>query len=85
MRADGCGARIEQAEGHKDIQHTDAADDPAHGGMQEDVHQPGKTVQEEVLFPERGPWQVQEQRTHLKQQHDGHGAQNAVHREMRDP
>ena len=44
---------------------------PLNGRMKNDGDESGKMAKEIVLFPEGGPRQIQEQRSHLKEQNNG--------------
>ena len=48
---------------------------PLNRRMKDDGDKSGKVAKEIVLFPEGGPRQIQEQRSHLKEQNNGKSAQ----------
>ena len=48
---------------------------PRTEGLKNNGDEAGKMAKEIVLFPERRPRQIQEQRSHLKEQNNGKRAQ----------
>lgn len=71
--------RTNEAEGQDDIQDTEATYGAAKRRMEQHGNERGKVEQKEVLFPEAGPREIEEQGSHFKTNDDHQCAQNAVH------
>ena len=62
----GTGARADHAERKQDVQDAYSANQTADGRMEEERDKRRKMAKEEILFPENGPGQIEEQRSHFE-------------------
>ena len=68
---------IKDAEIH--VQHTQAADGAAQGRVQEKGDKSGEAAEKIILFPMRGPGEIEEDDAHFETEQDENGSRKAVH------